>query len=287
MADSGNSQQSEQSQLNPTVASTKPPRAARGKTKISLVHSNVVTLRDLLEEFSTAFPNIAHLDAYDIPSKYDQSKVDLISTLFGIVSPYRAVAASPFDRACNPKEGAICIFKETFYAGFRLPPPPFIFRLLAEVRVCPTQLYPNAWRFIYCYMVQCRKHNLEPSVSVFRYLFKFTNSPNNTGWVQISHRSLSRTCFIPGTSPDSLPNWKKEFFYLFMDGANWGDFFRLNFSKAVDGSMRDIKLGVDERAAIEILTTDGTNHCAQLISEGSLQAAKLSDLGEQGRHAFL
>lgn len=264
MADSSSSHQSQQTDPPPS----RPPRSSRGKK--SLVHANVYSLRDLLNEFGEAFPGTAHLDAHDFPSKYDQSQVDLISTLFGISFPYKAVAAEPTDRACHLKSHALCMYKEAFYAGFRLLPPPFVYRLLAEVRVCPTQLQPNAWRFINCFLVQCHKHNIEPNVSVFRYLFKLSNSPNNTDWVRISHRNLARSCFISGTSPDSLPSWKKVFFYIYMESEDWGNFFRPNFLRAIDGPVRDIKLGVDELAFVETLTGDSLHHCAQLISEESL-----------------
>ena len=150
MADSSSSQ----SQL--TQLSSRPSRAGRGKK--SLVHSSVISLRDLLSEFGETFPNMLHLDAYNYPSKYTSEKVDLLARLFGITGPYRAVAPGPNDRSCYHKPGVIRIYEETLYAGFRLPPPPFVFRLLAKARVCPTQLTPNAWRFIYCYMAQSKKH---------------------------------------------------------------------------------------------------------------------------------
>ena len=278
MADSSSSQ----SQLT----QPRPSRATRGKK--SLVHSSVTSLRDLLDEFGEAFPNMLHLDAYNYPSKYTSDKVEIIARLFGISGPYRAVAPGPNDRACYHKPGAIRVFKETFYAGFRLPPPPFVFRLLAEARVCPTQLTPNAWRFIYCYMAQSIKHGFEPNVCVFRYLFKFVNAPNDAGWVKIVHRSLARSCFVSETNPDSFPNWKKEWFYVYLDAEeSWENYFRPNFSKSVDGSLRDLKLGIDEDAAIKALTADNLHHCALILSEGNLQALGLSDLGPEGIPPFL
>ena len=48
-------------------------------------------------------------------------------------------------------------------------------------------------------------------------------------------------------------------------------FFRPNFYRAVDGEVRDLKLGVDELAAVTTLTSDCAHHCATLISEESLQ----------------
>ena len=174
-----------------------------------------------------------HLDTYNYPSKYKQQMVDLIVNLFGIHRPYKALAPKSSDRACFPKHGCLRIFKETFYAGFRLPPPPFVFRLLAEVRVCPTQLQPNSWRFIYCFLVQVGKHYLEPSVSIFRYMFKFANYADNTGWIRIQHRILVCPCLIFGSSPDSLPECKKEWFYIQLEEDNWDNFFRPDFSRAV------------------------------------------------------
>lgn len=78
-----------------------------------------------------------HLKAYNYPSRLSQDKVDTHAKLFSIDSPYRDVAPEPNGRACYTKSMAIRIYKETFYAGFRLSPPPFIFSLV-EARVCPT-----------------------------------------------------------------------------------------------------------------------------------------------------
>ena len=47
--------------------------------------------------------------------------------------------------------------------------------------------------------------------------------------------------------------------------------------------MRSLKLGVEERAAIKILTEDCLHHNSLLISEASLQEHGLSDLGSEGK----
>ena len=181
MADSTSFDQSKQGQSS-KVAVSHPSHDAMGKNpKKSLVNANVFSFKDLLTEFGEAFPNINHLDANDFPSKYKQSILDLVASLFGINKPYKALAPKPTDRARFPKPGCLRIYKETFYSRFCLPPPPFVYRLLSEVRVCPTQLQPKGWRVIYCFLVQCRKHNIEPSVSVFHYFFKVSNSTDNWG----------------------------------------------------------------------------------------------------------
>lgn len=67
-----------------------------------------------------------------------------------------------------------------------------------------------------------------------------------------------------------------------MEGEDWPNFFRPSFSKAVDGVLWDLKLGIDEIVAVAILTGDCMHHCANLVLEESLQEHNLNDLGEQG-----
>lgn len=98
------------------------------------------------------------------------------------------------------------------------------------------------------------KTSLPHSILVFRYLFIFVNSANDTSWVNIQHCTLARPILITGTMSDSLPNWKREFFYTFMEDSSWANCFRLNFSKAYDGTLRELSLRVDERTTISILT---------------------------------
>ncbi|KAL1833360.1 hypothetical protein ACET3Z_003011 [Daucus carota] len=50
--------------------------------------------------------------------------------------------------------------------------------------------------------------------------------------------------------------------------------------------MRSLKLGVEEEAAIRVLTGDNLHHCSLLISEASLQLHGLSDLGPEAQVAL-
>ena len=68
-----------------------------------------------------------------------------------------------------------------------------------------------------------------------------------------------------------------------MEGGDWADCFYSSFSRAEDGAMRSLKLGVEERTAIKILTEDCLQHSSLLISEASLQEHGLSDLGPEGK----
>ena len=69
---------------------------------------------------------------------------------------------------------------------------------------------------------------------------------------------------------------------MYLNEGDWADYFYSNFSKAEDGPVRTLKLGVEEEAAIQILTGDCLHHCSVLVSEASLQEHGLSDLGLEG-----
>ena len=74
---------------------------------------------------------------------------------------------------------------------------------------------------------------------------------------------------------------------LYLNDGNWADYFYSDFSKAEDGPVRSLKLGVEEEAAITILTGDCLHHCSLFVSEASLQEHGLSDLGPEGIPLFL
>lgn len=67
-----------------------------------------------------------------------------------------------------------------------------------------------------------------------------------------------------------------------MKEENWTNFFRPNFSRAVDGPLRDHKLGVNEIIVVATLTAECLQHCSNLVSKASLQEHNLSDLGVKG-----
>ena len=104
-------------------------------------------------------------------------------------------------------------------------------------------------------------------------------SPHDEDWVKIQYRNLARSIFVSDSAPDSLSAWKKQWFYVYMDGADWDDCFKPNFSRAKDAPVRSLKLDVEEEAAIRYQTGDNLHHSSILISEASLQQHGLSDMG--------
>ena len=98
---------------------------------------------------------------------------------------------------------------------------------------------------------------------------------------------MGRSIFVSDSTLDSLPSWKKKWFYVYLEGADWNDYFFSDFSRAEDGAISYLKLGVKEEAAIRVLTRDNLHHSSMLISEASLQEHDLSDLGSKGMPLFI
>lgn len=186
----------------------------RSKKSI-LVHSSATSLADLLFEIGEPFPDNVHLEALHYKCTLKEKDFDTLVKVFKIKEPYKAHFPHPNDRSCN-WTGELCVYKEMLEAGFRFPPHPFVCRILAEAKVCPTQLHPNAWKIIFVFLAQCAKKKIEPSVAVFRRLFHLKKTPSpHAGWVHLQHRSHNVThIFNSDSLPDSVPNWKGEFFFV-------------------------------------------------------------------------
>lgn len=73
---------------------------------------------------------------------------------------------------------------------------------------------------------------------------------------------LNLLMHIFGTTPDSFLDWKREWFYVYLEGDDWDNFFRPNFSKSIDGSLWDLKLGIADDTTIQTLVRDNLHQCA-------------------------
>ena len=154
------------------------------------IRSRYTSLIDMINTRGDEYPSDTHLDVNDHISIFpDAKELDKLSTYFKIKEPFKLVLTGPADKACQWKKDALCIYRDILRACIRLPFHPFIPVLLADMGIIPCQLPPNSWRLILCYLSQCSKHDLPPSVAVFRKIFQFKNSPDkNPGWVSLNQR---------------------------------------------------------------------------------------------------
>jgi len=68
------------------------------------------------------------------------------------------------------------MYEDFFEAGFRFSVSSFVISLLNFYNQAPTQLTPNSWRIIFCYLVLCYTYERKPNLAVFKKLFTMKSS---------------------------------------------------------------------------------------------------------------
>lgn len=174
--------------------------------------------------------------------------------------------------------------RDTVLVGIRFLFHDFIPIILADVQINFFQLAPNTWRLIICFMSSCFKKKLSLSLVIFRKIFQFINSANNTpGWVFINQRPSMKHIGNGLSIPDNNFKWKEKFVYLECEGDDWGTLFRSSFRKVMDGSPNKITLTIEEQVTFEALTEDdGKTHSWDLLNETTLRELKLSPVFAKG-----
>ena len=92
-----------------------------------------------------SFPNNTSLNSQSYASKMlDQEEVDKYNRFYDIPPPFKLTLVGPGDKTCNWRPSDLCIYKEILMSGVRNPFNEFVIRLLANLRINPCQLVPNA-----------------------------------------------------------------------------------------------------------------------------------------------
>lgn len=143
---------------------------------------------------------------------------------FGVPRELRPVCAGALGcKACDTPTGqswnAICVYYDALEAGLRFPMPVFYQKLLRHYGLAPSQLAPNAWRYMAAFVQRCKDAGLEePLVSAFTYFFslcahKDKHKDNPLGWYHFHHCNARRRCLFSG-SVATKHGWKTRFFFL-------------------------------------------------------------------------
>lgn len=244
----------------------------------------VTSLFELLNEMGDAFPNNAELDANDYPSRLNDEDVVRIAELYNVPPQYEVVCPSPGDRTCNWDPEDLFIYEDAFKSGLRFPLNDFIPRLLAEARINPCQLVPNAWRIIHVFMALCVQKGFPLSINLFRSIFVFKNSPEcRKGWIHIGHRPGVPHTFFTESLPDSNHVWKWGFVILRWRGGNWGEIFRPRFATVNDpGRFDRLLTRAEHQQRDELISDKGRTHYRAIINENALRSAGLSFVSDSG-----
>ena len=122
------------------------------------------------------------------------------------------------ESACCDSSGEIIVYEGMLEAGFRLPIPGPICRVLGHLSLVPGRLAPNGWRVISGFFALWRLVHgatVPPPFEEFLATYSLSENPiPNRGWYRFTPRSGK---FIGGLT-SNLHKWKKKFFFV---GGEW------------------------------------------------------------------
>ncbi|GMJ00042.1 hypothetical protein HRI_003673400 [Hibiscus trionum] len=105
-----------------------------------------------------------------------------------------------------------CIYADAFKAGLRLPLHPLVSEILNVFGVAPTQIPPNSWRVLICFISFCYSRKITPTVNLFRAICSLKDpSGESKGWWFFSARIGFK--LFEGF-PSSIKGWRNRFFII-------------------------------------------------------------------------
>ncbi|GFY82855.1 hypothetical protein Acr_02g0010950 [Actinidia rufa] len=87
----------------------------------------------------------------------------------------------------STSSGEVAFYEAAFHAGLRFPIHPIIRRILNHYKICPAQLYPNAWQFVICSLFIWQYYKCHMSCDEFRCLYSLSSLPD-LGWYYFKAR---------------------------------------------------------------------------------------------------
>ncbi|KAL6653157.1 hypothetical protein ACP70R_012082 [Stipagrostis hirtigluma subsp. patula] len=194
----------------------------------------------------------------------------------GVPEGYTPLCANDIGWApCTPPpEGsnAICVYAGALDAGMRLPLHDFYTRVLRHYGLAPSQLAPNAWRFMAAFVLLCEDAGVQPMLAVFRHLFALcAHRGVSTGWYYFLPSYRRRRLFVTTGLPTN-EGWKSKFFFLKSPPATpcrW-----------------PMKWGKPSRAAVvqPVLTNAATTAVRKLEKKAGKDGIDLKKLLSQSQH---
>ncbi|XWS51218.1 hypothetical protein CRYUN_Cryun12cG0158000 [Craigia yunnanensis] len=113
---------------------------------------------------------------------------------------------------CFPYKHTFCIYADAFKAGLRLPLHPLIPEILHEFGVALTQIPPNSWRILVCFISFCCSKKITPTVNLFRAICSLNyHFGDGKGWWFFSARVGFK--LFEGF-PSSIKGWRNRFLII-------------------------------------------------------------------------
>ncbi|KAL2512733.1 Uncharacterized protein Adt_18333 [Abeliophyllum distichum] len=155
-----------------------------------------------------------HVVPLNIPKGYSvynsESKLDRLLAKFKIFDDHIYRAPHPTERLPGSNPFEVAIYKDSMDGGLRFPIHPFFVAIFHEFHLTPSQVAPNAWRLALYFLYMCLLHNIDPSIDLFRCIFKMHRLASSDSYIYFSSR-------IPFHVPhyrNSNSGWKKRFLFV-------------------------------------------------------------------------
>ncbi|TVU07134.1 hypothetical protein EJB05_47176 [Eragrostis curvula] len=147
----------------------------------------------------------------------DPMQLQQLCDLCGVPKEYKPILAGPRVACTAPPEGSICVYMDALRTGsMRLPLHKFYMAVLQHYGLAPSQLVPNAWRYVAAFILLCKDAGVEPQLPVFKNFFYVrAHKGDSLGWH--SFRAYAASGSVPlftGQFRDRDHGWKARFFFL-------------------------------------------------------------------------
>lgn len=148
----------------------------------------------------------------DCYSVLDQDQVDAFCAKFYIPRDLHPLSPDPDKLINQPPEGMIGVYTRFFdYANMSIPFSRFLLSVIQYHNFHISQFCPLGALKVSCFEIQCRAFQIEPTLPLFRKLYKLGR---NGYWVTINLRDAGSAPVCITQYPTSLKFWKDRFFWI-------------------------------------------------------------------------
>ncbi|KAL8149219.1 hypothetical protein AgCh_006287 [Apium graveolens] len=141
------------------------------------IRSSYMSLLDMINTRGDEYPSNAHFDSFNHYNTWHNIDYDKLNIRYNVRPPLRLVSVDGGDSTFHWKPDTLFVYTDALNVGLRFPFHPFIPHLLADLKISPCQLPPNASRNILCFMKPDTQYH---SISFFiqRLVLNNSNDPH-------------------------------------------------------------------------------------------------------------
>src|ERR1044071_8299376 len=153
------------------------------------------------------------LSMKDAQISWSKEKFRALVHKYGISREWEPELPEKGEAPVDCPEGKICLYEAYFQKGlFRLPVSRFFISVLQRYGVHVSQMSPFGVMRVMHFEATCRALRRQPVFEHFNVFYKL--EVKESGWVSFVERSKSVSLIVPKSSPKTLRDWKRCFFFV-------------------------------------------------------------------------